>query len=119
MKKFSSFFGLDPLNLLATSRLKTAVSFLRGNVFMLLFIEVTMSLSSLTSVVNLTAACVRVKHRDAFNLRSFLQENVFMLLFIEGHNVFLLFDIALVKACFTRRRVGEHLFVISATCPVC
>ena len=55
-------------------------------------------LSRMFPWVNLTVACVPEKHRAAFNLRSFLHEIVFILLFIEGHNVFLHFDIVLVKA---------------------
>ena len=53
------------------------------------------------SWVHLTVACVPVKHRAAFNLRSFLHESVFILLSTESHNVFLHLAIALVQTRFT------------------
>ena len=76
-------------------------SFLHENVFILLFIEgnndvlhfdITQvkkrfsrdALVTNASLVNRTVACVPVKHRAAFNLRSFLHENVFILPFVEG-----------------------------------
>ena len=40
------------------------------------------------ALVDLTVACVPVKYRAAFNLKSFLHENVCILPFVENHNVF-------------------------------
>ena len=61
------------------------------------------------SLVNLTVACVPVKHQAALNLRSFLHGSVFTLLAIEGHNVFPHFNNALVKARFTRESLVTNV----------
>ena len=106
-------------------------SFLHENVFILLFISTLTSprskhasrgslLSTNVSLVNLTLACVPEKHRAASNLMSFRHESVFILLFTESHNGFLLFDIALVRAPFTRQSLATNVSVKkknSGKCP--
>ena len=101
-------------------------SFLHEIVFILLFIEghnvflhfdivlvkaglALEPLVTTVSSVNLTVARVPEKHRAAFNLRSFLHESVSILLSIERHNVFIHFDIALVKSRFTRESLVTNV----------
>ena len=67
-------------------------------------------------MVNLTVACVPVKHCATFSMRSFLHESVFILLFIEGHNVFLHFDIAQVKTRFTAGAACHDCFFGKSQC---
>ena len=67
------------------------------------------------SLVNLTVACVPVKHQAALHLRHFLHESVFTLLVIEGHNVFPHFDIALVKTRFTRESLATKVPLVNLT----
>ena len=69
------------------------------------------SLVTNVSLVHLTVACVPVQHRAASNLMSFRHESVFILLFTESHNGFLLFDIALVRAPFTRQSLATNVSV--------
>ena len=112
-------------------------SFLHESVFILLFIDsdnvflhldiaqvktrfTRESLVTTVSSVNLTLACVPEKHRAASNLMSFRHESVFILLFTESHNGFLLFDIALVRAPFTRQSLVTNVSVKkkkSGRCP--
>ena len=69
------------------------------------------SLVTNVSLVHLTVACVPVQHRAASNLMSFRHESIFILLFTESHNGFLLFDIALVRAPFTRQSLVTNVSV--------
>ena len=69
------------------------------------------------ALLNLTLACVPVKHRAAFNLRSFLRESVFILLFIEGNNDVLHFDITQVKKRFTRDPLVTNVSVLKSHVP--
>ena len=66
-------------------------------------------------LVNLTVACVPVKHCATFSLRSFLHESVFILLFVEGHNIFRYFDIDLVKARFKREPLVTTVSSVNLT----
>ena len=68
-------------------------------------------LSTNVSLVNLTLARVPEKHRAASNLMSFRHESIFILLFTESHNGSLLFDIALVRAPFTRQSLATNVSV--------
>ena len=102
-------------------------SFLHESVFTLLFLHCSVSLHfdialvrtrftreplvTTVSSVNLTLACVPEKHRAASNLMSFRHESIFILLFTESHNGFLLFDIALVRAPFTRQSLVTNVSV--------
>ena len=70
-------------------------------------------------MLNLTLACVPVKHRAAFNLRSFLQESVFILFFIEGNNDVLHFDITQIKKRFTREPLVTNVSVLKSHVTVC
>ena len=101
-------------------------SFLHENVFILLFISTLTSprskhasrgslLSTNVSLVNLTLACVPVKHCAALNLMSFLHESVFMILFIVSHDVLLHFDIALVKTRCTREPLVTTVALLNLT----
>ena len=71
------------------------------------------------SLLNLTVACVPLKHRAAFNLRSFLQESVFILFFIEGNNNVLHFDITQIKKRFTREPLVTNVSLVNLTCGMC
>ena len=73
------------------------------------------SLVTNVSLVHLTVPCVPEKLRDAFNLRSFLHECFFILLFIEGHNMFQHFDIAGVRARFTRESLVTNVSLENLT----
>ena len=107
-------------------------SYVHESVFILLFIEshsvflhfdiaqvktrfTREPLVTTVSLVNLTVACVPEKQRAAFNLRSFLHEIVFILLFIEGHNVFLHFDIVLVKAGLALEPLVTNISLVNRT----
>ena len=110
-------------------------SFLHESVFILLFIDsdnVSLHLDiaqvkthftqeplvTTVSSVNLSGMCE--KHRAASNLMSFRHESIFILLFTESHNGFLLFDIALVRAPFTRQSLVTNVSVKkkkSGRCP--
>ena len=67
------------------------------------------------SWVELTVACVPVKYRVAFNLRSFLHESVFFLHIMKGNNDVLHFDITQVKKRFTRDPLVTNAFWVSLT----